>query len=383
MRILYYSKPSFGDCDFPLIKALMELGHEVIVLYHLAPYSLRTTVFDIEKQKSESAIIKAVEYEELKKYESYVNMENFYISNEPKGKICISSILLAIKDMFFIRKVKPDVIHYVEDPLLVHSLLLLLFRKRLCFTIHDGRPHTEQQNQLSTFVRRIICKYARKFILLSKNEVEAFSDGYHINPSHLFISHLGYYEMLRLCGNPKTQKRNYVLFFGRVSPYKGIEYLLRAMDLLHEKYPDLNAIIAGNGNYYFDIKRYKSVEYVEFKNRYIGNDELADLIRGAMCVVCPYIEATQSGVVASSFALNTPVIATEVGGIPEMIEDGKTGLIIPAKNPLALVRAIESFLLNKDYRKQMESNIERCSKNGLGSWKSVAEEYINIYNAKV
>ena len=80
MKILYYSTPFFADCDFPLVKALQEEGHDVTYLIALAPYSLKSTLFDIKEQVQENAIIPAICYLELKVYESYMDMSKVYIS---------------------------------------------------------------------------------------------------------------------------------------------------------------------------------------------------------------------------------------------------------------------------------------------------------------
>ena len=92
MRILYYSKPCFGDCDFPLLKAMMEQGHDVKVIYNLTPYSLHTTIFNISKQIPKSGIFKAADYPELKAFEKYMPMDNVYISNDPTGRFCLKSL---------------------------------------------------------------------------------------------------------------------------------------------------------------------------------------------------------------------------------------------------------------------------------------------------
>ena len=180
-------------------------------------------------------------------------------------------------------------------------------------------------------------------------------------------------------GNKDIKKQNYILFFGRISPYKGIEYLLKAMRRVHEVHPETRVIIAGKGEYNFDIEPYINLGYVEFRNKFIELDELADLIRGAQFTVCPYTEATQSGVVYSSFALNTPVIATRVGGLPEMIDDGKTGVIVPPCDEQSLAEAIIDLL--GDYAKlsDLTNNIKVSADSGKGSWTVIADEYLDIY----
>ena len=360
MKILYYSKPCFGDCDFPLLKAMMEQGHDVKVIYNLTPHSLHTTIFNISKQIPKSGIFKATEYPELKAFEDYMPMDNVYISNDPTGKFGLKSLWLEFKTFQFIRKQEFDIIHYVEDPSPLFSLLLWFFRKKLVVTIHDGRPHTGDDNRKSQFVRRRLKSYVKRFLLLNKKENKLF-------------------EMLHMYGNKTLKKQNYILFFGRISPYKGIEYLLKAMRIVHKVLPETRVIIAGKGEYNFDLEPYKHLDYIEFRNKFIELDELADLIRGAQFTVCPYTEATQSGVVYSSFALNTPVIATRVGGLPEMIDDGETGIIVPPCDEQSLAQAIIDLLSDAVKLAGMTKKIEASAENGKGSWHVIANEYLEIY----
>ena len=172
---------------------------------------------------------------------------------------------------------------------------------------------------------------------------------------------------------------NYLLFFGRISPYKGVEYLLQAMEIVHRTHSNVKVIVAGSGKMYFDSTKYENLDYVEIRNRFIELDELADLIRGALFTVCPYTDATQSGVVYSSFALNTPVIATKVGGLPEMIDNGETGIIIPPKSVDDLASTIQNCLSSPECLNRMSKKIAESAKSGIGSWEVIAKEYTDIY----
>ena len=73
MKILFYSNPFFADCDFPLVKALQEAGHDVTYLIALAPYSLKSTLFEINEQLPVNAIIAATRYPELMVYKNYMD----------------------------------------------------------------------------------------------------------------------------------------------------------------------------------------------------------------------------------------------------------------------------------------------------------------------
>lgn len=379
MKILYYSKPYFGDCDFPLIKALRERGHDVTVLYLMSPHSLKTTVFNIKKIYPYNGIFPISIYPELKILGKYTPLKDMYIANDTTGHFGWSNFKLALEVLKFFKKGNYDVIQYIETPSLFHFIPLCYFRKKLVITIHDGKPHTGAGGWKSRICRMFSKLYTRKFIVLNKAEVDVFSKEYSVSKRKIFTSHLGYYNILHMYGDVNKKKEKYILFFGRISPYKGIEYLLKAMEIVHKKHPDVKVIIAGSGKMYFDVSKYENLDYVEIRNRFIELDELADLIRGALFTVCPYIDATQSGVVYSSFALNTPVIATKVGGLPEMIDDGETGIIVPPKDVNALASAILSYLNNSELLKKMNKNIAESAKSGNGSWDIIAEEYISIY----
>lgn len=379
MKILYYSKPYFGDCDFPLIKALREQGHDVTVLYSMSPHSLKTTVFNIKKIYPYNGIFPISIYPELKILGKYTPLKDMYIANDTTGHFGWSNFKLALEVLKFFKKGNYDVIQYIETPSLFHFIPLCYFRKKLVITIHDGKPHTGAGGWKSRLCRMFSKLYTRKFIVLNKAEVDVFSKEYSVSKRKIFTSHLGYYNILHMYGEVNKRKGKYILFFGRISPYKGIEYLLKAMEIVHKKHPDVKVIIAGSGKMYFDISKYENLDYVEIRNSFIELDELADLIRGALFTVCPYTDATQSGVVYSSFALNTPVIATKVGGLPEMIDDGETGIIVPPKDVNALASAILSYLNNPELLKKMNMNIAESAKSGNGSWDIIAEEYISIY----
>lgn len=380
MKILYYSRPCFADCDFPLIKALRAQGHEVTALFSVCPHSLRMTVFDIKKIYPKEGIFPITIYPELKSFGSYLSLKDIYIANETSGHLGLSIIKHSIKEILFFGKGHYDIIHYVGTPSLFHSLPLWFLRKKIVVVIHDGKPHTGEGSKQEAFCRMVVKRYVKKFVVLNKAEINVFSEAYKIPKTNIYSSHLGYYDMLKMYGDASKNKSNYILFFGRISPYKGVEYLLQSMEIVHQKHPDVRVIVAGGGKMYFDTSRYESLDYVEIRNRFIELDELADLIRGALFTVCPYTDATQSGVVYSSFALNTPVIATRVGGLPEMIDDGKTGIIVPPKDVNALASAIQSYLDTPELLQNAQKNISENAKSGTGSWDEIAKDYIDIYS---
>lgn len=110
-------------------------------------------------------------------------------------------------------------------------------------------------------------------------------------------------------------------------------------------------------------------------------EELASVVRSSLFVVCPYTDATQSGVVSTAFSVGTPVIVTRVGGLPEMVEEGKTGLIVEPKNIETLASAMTKLLDDEVLRGEMRRTIDEQMSAGFFSWKEIAKDYIAIYNS--
>ena len=168
-----------------------------------------------------------------------------------------------------------------------------------------------------------------------------------------------------------------ILFFGRITDYKGIDILINAFQLLRKKIPHASLTIAGEGNY--DFSKH-NLANVQLHNRYIETNELFHLINDSTFVVCPYIEATQSGVVMTAFSLSKPVIATKVGGLPEMVEDNKTGILVNPNNSIELSAAMITLLKNESKRDIFSDNIRQLYFNqGKYSWDTTANNMLLIY----
>ena len=95
-------------------------------------------------------------------------------------------------------------------------------------------------------------------------------------------------------------------------------------------------------------------------------------------MVCPYIEASQSGVLAIANAFGKPVVATNVGGIPEIVEHGKTGLLVPPCDARSLADAIVALLQDQPTREAMRRCTLQKSKAEL-AWANIAKRTMQVY----
>lgn len=138
-----------------------------------------------------------------------------------------------------------------------------------------------------------------------------------------------------------------LLFFGLIRPYKGLEVLLRALPSMLRR-PRLRLVVAGEC--YGDQAPLQSlIDGLGIRDRlvldlkYVPNEAVAGYMQACDVVVVPYLHATQSGIVQVAYAFGKPVISTRVGGIPEVVWEGETGLLVPPSDPLALASAVERF----------------------------------------
>ena len=151
------------------------------------------------------------------------------------------------------------------------------------------------------------------------------------------------------------------------------------MKKVHEKHPECKLVIAGKGDFHFDISEYASLDYIDLRNRFIPDEEMVSLVKNALFMVCPYTDATQSGVIMSSYAFYRPVVATNVGGLPEMVIDGKYGFIVQERNVDALADAIIKLLDNRALLYTFSKNIEEDYTTGERSWRETAKKFVDEY----
>jgi glycosyltransferase involved in cell wall biosynthesis len=125
------------------------------------------------------------------------------------------------------------------------------------------------------------------------------------------------------------------LFFGFVRPYKGLDLLIDATAIAASEVPGLRLVVAGEfwvpaGDARDRCRRSGVADRVIIHDRYVPNEEVGTYFSAADVVVLPYREATQSGVVTVAAEYGLPVLATRVGGLPEAVADGTTGLLVDA-----------------------------------------------------
>jgi len=158
--------------------------------------------------------------------------------------------------------------------------------------------------------------------------------------------------------NPSFKTSDYFLYFGRISHEKGILTLIKSVENLKST----RLFIAGNGSLRKDLETFvneNKMSNVKFLGHLVG-EELAKTIRNASFVVLPsewYENCPMS--ILESFAFGKPVIGAKIGGIPELIEDGKDGLLFESSNNEDLAEKINYLLKNSNKIIEMGKNAKK------------------------
>jgi glycosyltransferase involved in cell wall biosynthesis len=272
-----------------------------------------------------------------------------------------------------IRDFKPDIIHVNERDMGFFPVLALFNRKKIVLTIHDPVPHPGSKSWYSMIETPAFLYKAPNIIVHG----EKFRSYY--PEKRVFVIPHGEYGRFKTTSGGVPEEEDTVLFFGRINKYKGIDILLKAMKDVWSIRPQTKLIIAGEG----DLKalgiEIDGQSGIEIINKYIPNEEVSKLFQRAAIVVLPYIEGSQSGVLATALALGKPTIATKVGCFEETIESGKNGILVNPGESEGLKDAILELLENKSLRQVMGKNAKDYSDAFL-QWAPIAKSTLEAYN---
>ncbi len=260
-----------------------------------------------------------------------------------------------------VHEFSPDVVHFQNGHLWFNLALPLLSRYPLVITIHDPRHHEGDTVSRKTpqAVMDFGFRRADHVIVHGRNLVETVTEEIGIRRERIHVvPHVAMGET----ASPQRvdEDDRQVLFFGRIWEYKGLEYLIRAAPLVTREIEDVRFVIAGAGE---DFERYRrmmeSPEQFVVHNEWISDEQRAAFFQRSAVVVLPYISATQSGVVPVAYTYGKPVVATHVGALPECVEQGRTGLLVPPRDAGALADAIVTLLGDHRLRREMGENGKR------------------------
>ena len=278
----------------------------------------------------------------------------------------IFTFTAAKKLIEIIRKEDIDIIHahYIIPPGLIALLGSFITGKPYYVTVHGSDALILSSNILIRPFIKIILKKAEKVIVISEKLAEKILK-LGIPQDKIMIT----YNMVDTeTFNPQIKssfkkeigtKKPIILFVGNLVPQKGIEYLIKAKKYLKK---DSKLVIVGGGpllKKLKDITKKENIKDVLFTG---PRTDINNIMAAADIIVLPSISEGFPIVLLEAMAMGKPVVATKVGGIPEIVDE-KVGILVGPKNPRRLADAIEKLLSDEKLRKKLgENGLKKAAK---------------------
>lgn len=273
---------------------------------------------------------------------------------------------------------KADIVHLHQFNTLISNLVIFyarLKKKNVCVTDHGGGIF-----KLSKLFP-IIGKSVDLYMLVAQFSYKKFAKykkNYHVIYGGVDTSK--FYPL-------SSEKENKVLFAGRIIPRKGVDILVRAVQGLNTRLHIVGKL--EDKEYIKLLKKLDMNNKIVFKFN-VSDDELVKEYNSTLLTVLPsvYLDCYQKKTaqpeifpltVLESMACGTPVICTDAGGMPEIVEDRKNGFIVPLNDPKSLEEKIRYFIDNPEESKRMGENARRTVLEDF-TWDAVARRCVEGYN---
>ena len=360
-RVLYYVHTYFLDSCLETLQSIKQ-HVDIDLMIEVSADSRKSTVFELseinqyrrlEKLKD---ILPPSTWELFQPYfEHIASVEVLFFKG--KSMLGIDSIMGGIFLGRLIRSRNYDIVHFDTASGRAMSSLLYIRNDQMALTIHDPVSHPGEESLLLDMVRSFYKRKAMSISFYSSYSAALYKQ-YNKNISQKINQlRLQPYSFVSKFKKLPSTITPYILFFGQLSYYKGIDLLLEAIPSVLTHYPDEHFIIAGKSNGFFLDRKLldQYPQHITFIDYYLSIEQLSHLIHGTKFVVCPYREATQSGVLMTAFAMGKTVLATNMGAFPEYISDGINGMLTNA-DPNAIAKGIGSMVESNHYL-DMEKNI--------------------------
>lgn len=361
MVIVYYVNTYYLDAALETIQAVKNVA-ELHVLIEVSPESRKTNIIDIGElngfnylEKPET-VLGPEKWKQIERYFEGVAGVQFVVHGF-KRSLSLASYKTAALCGKYINTLKPDVIHFDSISPRLIGMYPYLVNKKIFITVHDPVPHSGEGSWKIKMTEYVFFHLAKGLFFYSRFASEQFAGFYPGISAGKYVIRFQPFTFIQQFASDTPSESNGILFFGRILVYKGVDMLLEAIPAVLKKYPDEKFIIAGEPlNCELDqqlLNRYR--DNIQVISAYISTENLARLIKKSKFVICPYRDATQSGVLMTAYALGKMVVGTNVGAFPEYIHDDVNGILMEP-DPASIADKIITALDGEHY-KILEKNI--------------------------
>jgi len=236
---------------------------------------------------------------------------------------------------------------------------------------------------VQSLANKLVASWSDVIIANGRHEVELVQKLYGVPARRVRYVQLGpRTTAARWASKMVPEEPGTILFFGKIKPYKGLEYLVRAQPIITRQVPHARIIVAGSGRDELERCRQMIQDTTRFEiyDGFVPGEIVTQLFQRTSLVVLPYVSGSTSGILMTAYVFDKPVVVTRVGSLPEYVEDGVTGLLVPPADVEQLAKAVVRLLSDDALRYRMKENVKRWVDE---EQKKVAEQSLRAYEKAI
>lgn len=374
MKIAFIST-FFTGSTLPLMKHLSEKGNQTDLYLFCKQGAKKSETFRFDKPIFGAKIQQTSKDNQVYSYldsSSDIYLAPYHLVRNRKYLIgfipYFRNVLLIQKIVSLLKKRDYDsiyvIVHEEHDAILCKLLKSKGF-KNVVVAYHEVvENHVENPRLKKVVTKTVHLDYP--IITYSRHTQEVLQRL--LGKGDVHVTYFGPFEAYRLfdTATPLIEEP-YVLYIGSILPYKGLPFLYKTI-CEYFKIPSFKVVVAGSGkdSVLNDIRNDKRFVLI---NKYVSDEDFANLIRYTKCVICPYVSGSQSGITQSAMVFGTPVVATKVGAFPEFIEEGKNGYLVDYGDTKGMAMVISKILDGKFLQGFVPEHLK---------WGNIAKQVIKI-----
>lgn len=272
---------------------------------------------------------------------------------------------------------------------LITPLLALKIRRKKLILMLGITPSKEQFvtkrlfSELWLLFSNINARFADRLIVYSNKIIQDANLVRYRHKTVLAYEHSVDFTKFHI--DKSLAERDYIIgFIGRLTEVKGIINFVKAISLLSEKKNKASFLIAGTGELYSEIERFIRANRLKSQVTLAGwipHEDLPNTLNKLKLLVLPSYSEALPNVMLEAMACGTPVLATTVGGIPDIVKDGETGLLLNSNDPYHIAKKIAELIDDPELLEKVSKNAYKLVRNNFGeeltlrTWQKLLGDY--------